>query len=100
MFIAIFLSILKSYIIPIVIFFLFKDISIAGNPIGENYVFLGVTVALTLSSVFSVIFKLIRVLPNVLLLRGRETLHLILRIFIEVSSIIAFWLYYLTYYAK
>jgi len=100
MFIAIFLSILKSYIVPIVVFLLFKDISIAGHPIGENYVFLAITAALTLSNVISILFKIIKLLPNALLLRGGAIIKLILRIIIELSSIIAFWLYYLNNYAK
>lgn len=100
MFHTIFFSVLKVLVIPIGFFFLFKDISIGGKPIGENYVFLAVTIALTFSGIFSTIFKLVKILPNIVLLRGHAIFHIIIKIIIEISSIIGFWLYYLTNYAK
>lgn len=100
LFIEVFLSILKSFILPIGAFMLFKNISLAGQPIGENFVFLGVTIAVTFSNAFSIVFKAIKIFPNLVLLRGHAVIHILLKILIEISSIIGFWLYYYTTYAK
>lgn len=100
LFIEIFLSILKSFVIPIGVFLLFKDIGIGGQPIGENFVFLGVTIAVTFSNAFSIVFKTIKLFPNFILLRGHAIIYILLKIIIELSSIIGFWLYYYTNYAS
>lgn len=93
MFIRVFFTILKSIALPIVAF-----IALRSSVVGEQGAFLAVTIALTIINIVSVLFGLVKILPNALLLRGGAVIGIILSILIEVSSVAGFWLYYLAKY--
>lgn len=89
MFTTLFVSILKSVAIPIVAFIILQPI------FGDRASFLIVTITLTVTNVLSIIWQLLKILPNLVLLKGGKIIRLILTIFIEVASVVGFWLYYL-----
>lgn len=89
MFSTIFSAVLRCVAIPVVAFLLLQP------GLGDKPAFLAVTIALTVTNVLSIIWQAIKILPNLVLLRGGRIIRSFIRIFIEVASIIGFWLYYL-----
>jgi len=89
MLIRIFFTVLRSIAIPIVAYLALKS-----SFLGESGAFLAVTIAATGINVVSILFGIVKILPNALLLRGMKVIGIILSIIIEVGSIIGFWLYY------
>lgn len=89
MFSTIFSAILRCIAIPIVAYLALQP------AIGDKGAFLTVTIALTVTNILSIIWQVIKILPNLVLLRGGRIIRSFIRIFIEVASIIGFWLYYL-----
>jgi len=86
-----FFTILRSVAIPYVAFILLK-----GTALGEQGSLLAVGIALTIVNIFSVIFNIIKIIPNTLLLRGNAVLGIILRIIIQLGSVLVIWYYYLS----
>lgn len=84
-----FFTILRSVAIPLVAYFGLKS-----SFLGESGAFLAVTIALSVINVFSILFGIVKILPNALLLRGTRVITIILSIIIELGSIIGFWVYY------
>jgi len=89
MFTTIFASILRCVAIPVVAYLALQP------AIGYKAAFLTITIALTVTNILSIIWQMFKILPNLVLLRGGRIIRSFIRIFIEVASIIGFWLYYL-----
>mgnify|MGYP001453180965 FL=1 len=90
MFTTIFTSVIRCVAIPVVAYLALQP------AFGDKAAFLIVTIALTVTNILSIIWQVIKILPNLVLLRGGRIIRSFVRIFIEVSSIIGFWLYYLS----
>lgn len=90
MFMTIFFSIIRCLVIPLVAFYALQP------SLGDKAAFLVVTIALTVTNILSIIWLAIKILPNMVLLRGGKIFKSIIRIVIEVTCIIGFWIYYLT----
>jgi len=95
MLVKIFFTILRSVAIPVVAF-----IGLRNSFLGESGAFLAVAIAVTLINIVSILFGLIKILPNAFLLRGTRVIGLIFSIVIEIVSIIGFWLYYFIVIAR
>ncbi len=93
MFIRLFFTIVRSIAIPIVAFLMLRN-----SFLGEAGAFLVVTIAASIINAVSILFGIVKILPNALLLRGTRVLSLILSIVIEIASVVGFWLFYLTKY--
>jgi hypothetical protein len=92
MFTAIFAAILRCVAVPVVAFLALQPI------VGDKAAFLVVTIALTVTNILSIIWQVLKILPNMVFLRGWKIFKSIVTIFIELASIIGFWLYYLANY--
>lgn len=92
MFGTVFNSILRCVAIPIVSFILLQKI------FEPKEALLIVAIALTLTNILSIIWQLIKAIPNLVLLRAGSLIKIFIRIFFEVASIIGFWAYYLMNY--
>ena len=92
MFVTIFSAVIRCLAIPIVAFLFLQP------SLGDKAAFLVVTIALSVTNILSVIWQLLNILPNLVLLRGGKIIKSSIRIFIEIASIIGFWLYYLMNY--
>jgi len=90
MFTTIFTAVIRCLAIPVVAYMALQ------SPFGDKAAFLIVTIALTVTNILSIIWQLFKILPNLVLLRGGRIIRSFVRIFIEVASIIGFWLYYLS----
>lgn len=87
--ITIFTAVLRCIAIPIVGYLALQP------AIGEKTAFLAVTIALTVTNILSIIWQVIKIFPNLVFLRTGRIIRSFISIFIEVASIIGFWLYYL-----
>ncbi len=89
MLIRIFFTVLRSIAIPIVAY-----LALRTSFLGDAGAFLAVSIAATVINIVSILFGVVKILPNALLLRGMKVVGIILSIIIEVASIAGFWLYY------
>ena len=92
MFTTIFASIIRCVAIPIVAFILLQPI------LGDKAGFLVITIALTVTNILSIIWSLFKIIPSLMLLRGGRILRIIVKIAIEIISIIGFWAFYFINY--
>jgi len=90
---TIFVTVLRSIAIPIVVILLLQN-----TFLGQQGAFLAVVLTLTITNIISVISKIIRILPNMVLLKGDKILKLIAGIVIEILSILGFWIYYFDHF--
>jgi riboflavin transporter FmnP len=89
MFDVLFKNILRSIAIPLVVILVLKS-----SALGEKNAVLAVSLTLTIVTVFSLIWNLLKVIPNTLLFRGMTIIKIFVAMSIEVVSVIGFWVYY------
>jgi riboflavin transporter FmnP len=89
MFDVLFKTILRSIAIPLVVILVLKS-----SALGEKNAVLAVSLTLTIVTVFSLIWNLLKVIPNTLLFRGMTIIKIFVAMSIEVVSVIGFWVYY------
>lgn len=87
-----FYSILKSVAVPIV-----SILVLQYTFLGLKGAFLAVVITLTIVNIFSVIILSLRLMTHALMLRTNKMVKVLVRISIEVLSVVAFWLIYLVY---
>jgi len=92
MFTEIFNAALRSIALPIV-----AILVLSNTFLGLKNTFLVVVIALTFTNILSILWQVIRILPNLVLLKGRKIIGLVIRIIIEISSMICFWVYFFSY---
>lgn len=89
MFFVILHTVIRAVVIPLI------ALAIAQTTfLGLKGSFIAVGIALLIMNGFSIIYELLKILPNALLLRGGKVLKSIVRIAIELLSLIGFGLYY------
>lgn len=92
MFNVLFSAVLKFFALPLLTFLILQPL------LGAKYAFFVVTVTLTITSVITLAFRGIKLIQALMFFKGRRFLRLIISIFIQILSIITFWLVYLGYY--
>lgn len=87
---SIFLSILRSFAIPLVAILILRN-----TFLGEQGAALAVTISLTVVTFFLVLWQVIKIIPNAIFLRGGHIIKIFLEIAIEIASVAVFWTYFL-----
>jgi len=82
-------TILRTIAIPIVAILILQN-----TFLGERGAWLAVIIALLIINAFTIIFNIIKILPNTLLLKSKKVVTLILSIIIEIGSVIGFIIVY------
>lgn len=92
MFIAfsLFFTILRSVAIPAIAILLLRS-----SFLGEQGATLAVTISLTVVNFFLILWQVIKIIPNIVLLRAAHLVKLLIEIAIEIASVIGFWIYFL-----
>jgi len=86
---VIFFTVLRTLALPIVVILILKE-----SFLGLDGAFLGVVIAITISNIISLGWKVLKIIGNTVLLRGKSVIILILKIAIEILSTAGFWAYY------
>lgn len=86
---GLFFTILRSVAIPFVAYLFLKE-----TPLGEQGAVLAIGVATLITSLVSIFWNIIKIIPNTILLRGNSVLLLIMRIGVQVISVAFIWAYY------
>lgn len=86
---TLFFVILRSVAIPFVAFLLLRE-----TPLGEKGALLAIGIALTITTLISIIWTALKVLGNTLLLRGGAVIRLVIKIIIQVVVLVGVWAYY------
>jgi hypothetical protein len=94
MFQSIFFVLLRSVAIPFVAFLLLRE-----TALGEKGALLAIGIALTATTLLSLVWNVIKIFGNTLLLRGSAVIGLIIRIAIQVIVLIGIWSYYFATFA-
>ena len=91
---VLFSSVLRSIAIPIVVIVILQT-----SFIGPKGATLAVCMTLTLVNIYSLFWQFIKIIPNLIMLKGRKTMMLFIRIAFEIFSPIGFWIYYLQHFS-
>ncbi len=89
MFTNIFYAIIRVFVVPAGAIYVLSN-----TPIGYQMGFLGVNLVLTLLIIPLIIWQIIKIVPNLALIRTKKVLKLAVEIVIEIIALIAFWAIY------
>lgn len=96
MFNIIFWALFRHVGVPVILLVVFWDQF--GNP---EVTFAVVNVILTFSTAIAVIWHLIKLIPNLALLRKKKLTSLVVELVIEIGAVIGFWfVFWLRFYAN
>ncbi len=91
---ALFWVVLRSVAIPYIAFLILKD-----TFLGEEGALLAIGIALLIVTIISITLNAIKIIGNILLLRGEKVIILILKIAIQVLVVLFIWIHYFSQYS-
>lgn len=93
MFEKIFATVLRSIVIPYILFLLLKE-----TFLDEDIAWLAISLTLSITVAISLLWQSISLLPKLMLLRGKKFILTLLAMSIEIASVVGFWYYYFLQY--